>query len=87
MTRRLIITSLRAYQLVFRPLLPPSCRFHPSCSDYALQAVRRLGPWKGLGLGLRRIVRCHPWNPGGYDPLDAAVPAPDHDPPAPRPSH
>jgi putative membrane protein insertion efficiency factor len=85
MARQLIIICLRMYQLVFRPLLPPSCRFYPSCSDYTVQAVRRLGPWKGLGLGLRRVARCHPWNPGGYDPLDAAAPAPDHTPPAPRP--
>jgi putative membrane protein insertion efficiency factor len=86
MARQLIVICVHVYQIVFRPLLPPSCRFYPSCSDYLVQAVRRLGPWKGLRLGLRRIARCHPWNPGGYDPLDAAARGPDHTPPAPRPS-
>jgi len=84
MARRLIVALLRAYQLVFRSVLPPSCRFHPSCSDYALQAFERVGPWKGLGITLKRIARCHPWNPGGFDPLSPPLPAPAEDLPEPR---
>jgi len=62
--------TIRAYQILVRPILPPACRFHPTCSDYAIEAVRRRGPVAGLLLAARRILRCHPWNAGGYDPLD-----------------
>ena len=64
---------IRAYQLLVSPLLPPSCRFLPTCSDYAREAVRRHGAGRGLYLALRRLVRCHPWGGSGYDP----VPQPD----------
>ena len=60
-----------AYRLVVRPLLPPSCRFVPSCSEFALEALREHGAKRGAGLAIRRIARCHPWNPGGFDPVPA----------------
>jgi len=63
------IALIRVYQLVISPAIPPSCRFEPSCSRYALEAVQRHGAVKGWWLGLRRLARCHPWNPGGFDPV------------------
>ena len=65
----LLILPVRFYQLFISPLLPPSCRFVPSCSQYALEALRKHGPVKGLWLALRRIARCHPWGGSGYDPV------------------
>ena len=62
---------IRCYQLLISPLVLPSCRYLPSCSDYALQAIGRHGPLVGLGLALRRITRCHPWGGSGYDPVPA----------------
>ncbi|HSE05033.1 MAG TPA: membrane protein insertion efficiency factor YidD [Methylomirabilota bacterium] len=59
---------VRGYQLLLRPLLPASCRFVPGCSDYARIALLQHGLVRGMWLGIRRIARCHPWNPGGYDP-------------------
>ncbi|HXG10247.1 MAG TPA: membrane protein insertion efficiency factor YidD [Gemmataceae bacterium] len=64
----LLISAVQLYQAVARPLLPSVCRFTPSCSEYFILAVRKYGPLRGAGKGLRRICRCHPWNPGGYDP-------------------
>lgn len=69
MLQRVVVAVIRAYQWVLRPLLPPTCRFHPTCSDYALDAVRQHGAFRGAFLALRRILRCHPWHPGGYDPV------------------
>jgi putative membrane protein insertion efficiency factor len=63
-----LISGVRGYQLLLRPLLPAVCRFQPSCSEYFILAVRKYGPLRGAGRGLGRICRCHPWNPGGYDP-------------------
>ena len=60
---------IRGYQKFISPALPPSCRFSPSCSQYALEAVSKHGALKGMWLGTRRLVRCHPFNPGGYDPV------------------
>ncbi|CAG1000502.1 Putative membrane protein insertion efficiency factor [Burkholderiales bacterium] len=60
---------LRGYQLVFRPILGQNCRFYPSCSDFALEAVEKYGALRGSWLAGRRICRCHPWHPGGYDPV------------------
>ncbi len=65
----LLAGLIRGYQLVISPMLPPSCRFTPSCSQYALDAVRRHGAVRGTWLAARRLARCHPWNPGGYDPV------------------
>ena len=64
-----ITATIRGYQLVVAPILPPSCRYYPSCSHYAAEAVERHGPMRGLGLALRRLLRCHPWGGSGYDPV------------------
>jgi putative membrane protein insertion efficiency factor len=61
--------AIRAYQLLVAPILPPSCRYHPSCSHYAAEAIGRHGPWRGLGLAARRLLRCQPWGGSGYDPV------------------
>jgi len=60
---------IRVYQYTLSPLLGPSCRFYPSCSEYAHQAIMRHGPLKGLFLSVKRILRCHPFHPGGVDPV------------------
>lgn len=60
---------IRCYQLLISPLLPPSCRYLPTCSHYAAEAITTHGPLKGSWLALRRLLRCHPWGAGGYDPV------------------
>jgi uncharacterized protein len=60
---------IRAYQIALSPWLGARCRFHPSCSNYALEALRTHGLWRGCRLTLRRLARCHPWHPGGVDPV------------------
>jgi putative membrane protein insertion efficiency factor len=67
--QRLLACLIRGYQRLLSPLLPPSCRFHPSCSQYALEAIHRHGALKGSWLAVRRLVRCHPFNAGGFDPV------------------
>ena len=67
----LLTMAIRLYQQLLSPLLPASCRYHPTCSQYTLEAVRIHGAMRGLGLGLRRILRCHPFCRGGYDPVPA----------------
>jgi len=67
--QQLLILLVRGYQLTISPVLPPSCRFSPSCSHYTLEALRRYGAVKGSWLGVRRLLRCHPFNPGGFDPV------------------
>ncbi|WP_419857531.1 membrane protein insertion efficiency factor YidD [Candidatus Palauibacter irciniicola] len=69
--RRVIIGAIRGYQLVVSPWLPPACRYEPSCSEYALTAVRRFGAVRGGWLGVRRLLRCHPLGSCGYDPVPA----------------
>jgi len=66
---RLLIGLIRLYQYALSPFIGPSCRFTPTCSEYACQALRKHGFLKGVWLGARRISRCHPWNPGGHDPV------------------
>jgi putative membrane protein insertion efficiency factor len=61
--------AIRAYQLLISPLLPPSCRFLPTCSDYACEAIGRHGALRGLALAAWRLARCHPWGGSGYDPV------------------
>lgn len=65
----LLIFLVRAYQFAISPLLVGGCRFVPSCSEYAVQALQRHGPWRGTWLAVRRVVRCRPGRPGGYDPV------------------
>jgi uncharacterized protein len=69
MIAKVLGAALRTYQWSLRPLLPAACRFHPSCSDYALQALGRYGAWHGGWLAARRVCRCGPWNAGGHDPV------------------
>ena len=64
-----LVGLVRFYQVCISPLKPPSCRFTPTCSQYALEALRKYGPFKGSWLALRRILRCHPWGGSGYDPV------------------
>lgn len=61
--------GVRGYQRFISPVLPPSCRFSPSCSQFAVEALTRHGALRGSWLALKRIARCHPWHPGGYDPV------------------
>ncbi len=65
----LLRAPIRFYQWFVSPLLPPRCRFYPTCSDYALQALERRGALAGSWLALRRVARCHPWGGSGYDPV------------------
>jgi uncharacterized protein len=67
--KAVLIILLRAYRLFLSPFLGRNCRFHPSCSAYAIEALQRYGAIKGTWLAVRRVTRCHPWNPGGYDPV------------------
>ena len=67
--KRLLLAALRAYQYLLRPMLGANCRFYPSCSDYAREAIERHGAAEGTWLAVRRVARCHPWHPGGYDPV------------------
>jgi putative membrane protein insertion efficiency factor len=64
-----LLLIVRAYQRFISPFTPAACRFYPSCSEYALQAVSRHGPWKGSRLVIARLLRCHPLHRGGYDPV------------------
>jgi putative membrane protein insertion efficiency factor len=66
---RVCIITVKTYQYVVSPLLPPSCRFFPTCSEYTIQAIEKYGALRGGFLGLRRILRCHPYSRGGYDPV------------------
>jgi putative membrane protein insertion efficiency factor len=65
----ILLGLVRGYQYFISPLLPPSCRFTPTCSTYTIQAIEKYGAIRGLYLGLRRILRCHPFSRGGYDPV------------------
>lgn len=67
--KRLMIALVRFYQYAISPMLPPRCRYTPTCSQYALEALRKHGPLKGLWLAIKRILRCAPWGGSGYDPV------------------
>ena len=67
--RKVLLLAIRGYQLVLSPWFGSSCRFYPSCSCYAHEAIERFGSWRGFILAVRRLGRCHPWNEGGYDPV------------------
>lgn len=67
--KTILLTFIRLYQQTLSRVLSPSCRFVPSCSQYAYEAIKRYGPWRGGWLALKRIARCHPFHPGGFDPL------------------
>jgi len=69
MAKKIIIGFVRAYQIVISPLFGASCRFHPTCSHYMMDAIDRFGVMRGGWLGLRRISHCHPWHEGGIDPV------------------
>lgn len=91
--KRLLLLLIRLYRAVISPLTPASCRFQPTCSQYGLEAIERFGAWKGGWLTLRRILRCHPFHPGGWDPVpeapccapaEAGIPPCQNGPSAPR---
>lgn len=67
--RQILILPIRFYQRFISPLTPPSCRFTPTCSQYAVEAIEKHGPIKGLYLAIKRILRCNPWGGYGYDPV------------------
>ncbi|WP_091644771.1 membrane protein insertion efficiency factor YidD [Aquisalimonas asiatica] len=67
--RTVVTRILRLYQLIISPLFGPCCRFHPSCSQYAIEAVNSHGVLRGTWLAVRRLLKCHPWHPGGVDPV------------------
>jgi uncharacterized protein len=67
--RTVLILLIRSYQVALSPLLPPACRYYPSCSAYAIEAVERHGAGRGTWLAIRRIARCNPFRPGGFDPV------------------
>ena len=73
MIKRLAIAGIRFYRHYLSPLKPPTCRFYPSCSAYTLDAIRTHGVMTGFWLGIKRLCKCHPWHPGGYDPVDRNI--------------
>ncbi len=79
--RPILIALIRGYQLLISPLLGPRCRFYPSCSQYGIEAIRCHGPLRGCWLTLRRLLKCHPGHPGGFDPVPprcgCGTPSPD----------
>jgi putative membrane protein insertion efficiency factor len=66
---RLTILAIKGYQKCISPLLPDSCRFYPSCSAYSIEAIEHYGTIRGLWLSIKRILKCHPFHPGGFDPV------------------
>jgi putative membrane protein insertion efficiency factor len=67
--RRVLVLFVRGYQVAISPILPASCRYYPTCSAYAIEAIERYGAVRGVWMAARRIARCHPFRPGGYDPV------------------
>lgn len=70
MLRKFLIFMIKKYQKYISPIKKPTCRFYPTCSQYAIEAINEYGGLKGGAMAIRRLLRCHPWNPGGYDPVD-----------------
>ena len=77
--RRVVVAVIRLYQRFISPITPPSCRFYPTCSSYALTSVERFGVLRGGWMGICRIARCNPFNPGGYDPVPETLDRHTHD--------
>ncbi|MFA7095779.1 MAG: membrane protein insertion efficiency factor YidD [Gammaproteobacteria bacterium] len=71
--QKFLILLIRAYRYAISPMIGTNCRFYPSCSSYACTAIERFGILSGLWLALRRILRCHPWHPGGVDPVPEKI--------------
>lgn len=69
MMRMILVALVRGYQIVLSPLLPPACRYYPTCSVYAIEALERHGALRGTWMAVRRIARCNPFRPGGFDPV------------------
>jgi len=80
-----LIAAIRVYQRIWSPMRPPTCRFYPSCSAYAVTALERYGPVRGTWLAVRRLFRCHPWNPGGVDHVPPRTDRRHHDHPVAAP--
>jgi putative membrane protein insertion efficiency factor len=71
-----LIAAVRTYKRLVSPILPPACRFQPTCSEYAAEAIEKHGVLRGVSLAVRRILRCAPWHPGGVDPVPEKTPRP-----------
>ena len=69
----LLIYLIRGYQIIISPFIPACCRYNPTCSSYAIEALTTLGLWRGLSLSLNRLLKCHPWGGHGYDPLPSVL--------------
>ena len=69
MIKKFLIKTIRLYQLILSPLLGSNCRFEPTCSQYVIEAVEMNGALKGSVMGIKRLLKCHPWHPGGFDPV------------------
>ena len=69
MIKKILIKTIRLYQLILSPLLGSNCRFEPTCSQYVIEAVEMNGALKGSVMGIKRLLKCHPWHPGGFDPV------------------
>lgn len=67
--KRVVLLLIRLYQLYISPVLPSTCRFYPTCSQYCYDAISKYGAWKGVLMGLCRLIKCHPFHPGGYNPV------------------
>ena len=71
--KKAVLCLIHIYRRYFSPFLPPSCRFYPTCSQYAQEAIDRYGLFKGGWLSVKRLLKCHPFHPGGYDPVESAL--------------